>query len=112
MWKKIKTSVKLFYFNQLTKNLRKLYVSSDQRKKKVIFYSLRTIPTYSLLYFESIIAHVLNMKGAEASLLVCDNALENCDAGTIGEDQALIAGSASSIAVKNYSVFKFIRLEL
>lgn len=84
--------VKIFFITKKTRylfrDIKSLY--SRQNKSngpKILLHLVRPWGTNSLLYFESILAHALNIRGADASLLVCDGILPSCDSGTFVKDQ-------------------------
>lgn len=81
----LKHHIKLFYYGWVIKSVSKTYQHSAQKTgKRILFYTLRTTPENPLLYFENIIAHSLNARGADAKILLCDNVLSSCDADNIG----------------------------
>jgi Capsule polysaccharide biosynthesis protein len=52
----------------------------DGVKKKVLFHLIRSIPSSPLSYFESILAHALQYRGASCQILFCGSYFNDCDA--------------------------------
>jgi hypothetical protein len=89
---------------------------SSDKKPKIIFHLIRPLGGNPILYFETILAHALNLRGADSKLLVCDGVLSTCDGGTYIRDQrmyycdscTLYSGkllSSMKVAVIKYSEF-------
>lgn len=57
--------------------------------KKVLLFSLRTIPTSDLVYVDALFGHAFKKLGCDVKMLYCDGLLDSCDSDSINQNQKI-----------------------